>query len=103
MSVTLNANGDVCAIQKAGGQGVIQSVVMQCLRIASVKAGDITSKIKTVVSIWYLRLNFKCLWYLSCANTSLWCCTRVDMTWVWYLLGTLTKMNREIQDNYNDF
>ncbi|XP_004240124.2 exosome complex component RRP45A [Solanum lycopersicum] len=49
MSVTLNANGDVCAIQKAGGHGVLQSVVMQCLRIASVKAGDITSKIKTVV------------------------------------------------------
>ncbi|XP_059315301.1 exosome complex component RRP45A-like isoform X1 [Lycium ferocissimum] len=49
MSVTLNANGDVCAIQKAGGQGVMQSVVMQCLRIASVKAGDITSKIKTTV------------------------------------------------------
>ncbi|XP_060216060.1 exosome complex component RRP45A-like [Lycium barbarum] len=49
MSVTLNANGDVCAIQKAGRQGVMQSVVMQCLRIASVKAGDITSKIKTTV------------------------------------------------------
>ncbi|KAF3668922.1 Protein RRP45A [Capsicum annuum] len=49
MSVTLNANGDVCAIQKAGGHGVMQGVVMQCLRIASVKAGDITSKIKTVV------------------------------------------------------
>ncbi|KAJ8551342.1 hypothetical protein K7X08_000712 [Anisodus acutangulus] len=49
MSVTLNANGEVCAVQKAGGQGVMQSVVMQCLRIASVKAGDITSKIKTAV------------------------------------------------------
>lgn len=51
MSVTLNANGDVYAIQKAGGHGVMQGVVMQCLRIASVKTGDITSKIKTVVSI----------------------------------------------------
>ncbi|KAJ8543821.1 hypothetical protein K7X08_025439 [Anisodus acutangulus] len=48
MSVTLNSNGEVCAVQKAG-QGVMQSVVMQCLRIASVKAGDVTSKIKTAV------------------------------------------------------
>lgn len=52
MSVTLNTNGEVCAFQKPGGQGTMQSVVMQCLRIASVKAGDITSKIKTAVSIW---------------------------------------------------
>ncbi|XP_009610301.1 exosome complex component RRP45A-like isoform X2 [Nicotiana tomentosiformis] len=49
MSVTLNTNGEVCAFQKPGGQGTMQSVVMQCLRIASVKAGDITSKIKTAV------------------------------------------------------
>ncbi|XP_024962422.1 exosome complex component RRP45B-like isoform X3 [Cynara cardunculus var. scolymus] len=49
MTATLNTNGDVCAIQKAGGEGVLQSVIMQCLRIASVKAGDITSKIKSAV------------------------------------------------------
>lgn len=49
MTVTLNTNGDVCAIQKAGGDGVLQSVIMQCLRIASVKAGDMTSKIKNAV------------------------------------------------------
>lgn len=49
MTATLNTNGDVCAIQKAGGEGVMQSVVMQCLRIASVKAGDITTKIKNAV------------------------------------------------------
>ncbi|XP_019246973.1 PREDICTED: exosome complex component RRP45A-like isoform X2 [Nicotiana attenuata] len=49
MSITLNTNGEVCAFQKPGGQGTMQSVVMQCLRIASVKAGDITSKIKTAV------------------------------------------------------
>ncbi|XP_068663758.1 LOW QUALITY PROTEIN: exosome complex component RRP45B-like [Aristolochia californica] len=35
--VTMNSNGDVCAIQKAGGEGVLQSVVMQCLRISAVK------------------------------------------------------------------
>ncbi|XP_059665326.1 exosome complex component RRP45A isoform X2 [Cornus florida] len=49
MTATLNSNGEVCAIQKAGGAGVMQSVIMQCLRIASVKAADITSKIKNAV------------------------------------------------------
>ncbi|XP_074373275.1 exosome complex component RRP45A-like isoform X2 [Apium graveolens] len=49
MTVTLNTNGDVCAIQKAGGDGVLPSVIMQCLRIASVKAGDMSSKIKNAV------------------------------------------------------
>lgn len=50
MTATINSNGDVCAIQKAGGEGVVSSVIMQCLRIASVKAADITSKIKNAVS-----------------------------------------------------
>ena len=50
MTATLNANCDVCAIQKAGGEGVLQSVIMHCLRIASVKAGDITENIKKAVS-----------------------------------------------------
>ncbi|KAF8412754.1 hypothetical protein HHK36_000724 [Tetracentron sinense] len=45
MTATLNTNGDVCAVQKAGGEGVI----MQCLRIASVKATDIRSKINSAV------------------------------------------------------
>lgn len=49
MTATLNTNGDVCAIQKSGGVGVMQSVIMQCLRIAFVKAADITTKIKKAV------------------------------------------------------
>ncbi|XP_066321766.1 exosome complex component RRP45A-like isoform X1 [Miscanthus floridulus] len=49
MTATVNSNGDVCAIQKAGGEGVMSSVIMQCLRIALVKAADITSKIKKAV------------------------------------------------------
>ncbi|CAM0945707.1 unnamed protein product [Alopecurus aequalis] len=49
MTATINSNGDVCSIQKAGGEGVMSSVIMQCLRIASVKAADITSKIKSNV------------------------------------------------------
>ncbi|GAB2229243.1 hypothetical protein Droror1_Dr00023381 [Drosera rotundifolia] len=52
MTVTVNANGDVCAIQKAGGVGIIHSTVMQCLRLASVKALDMTSKIKTAVKAY---------------------------------------------------
>lgn len=59
MTVTLNTNGDVCAIQKAGGDGILQSVIMQCLRIASVKAGDISSKIKNAVSSWTITLYVK--------------------------------------------
>ncbi|KAK6144060.1 hypothetical protein DH2020_020880 [Rehmannia glutinosa] len=51
LTATLNTNGDVCAIQKAGGEGVMQSVIMQCLRIASVKAADITDKIKKAVGL----------------------------------------------------
>uniref|UniRef100_A0A6V7QXP0 Protein ECERIFERUM 7 n=1 Tax=Ananas comosus var. bracteatus TaxID=296719 RepID=A0A6V7QXP0_ANACO len=52
MTATINSNGDVCAIQKAGGEGVVSSVIMQCLRIASVKAADITSKIKNAVDAY---------------------------------------------------
>ncbi|XP_008777152.2 exosome complex component RRP45A-like [Phoenix dactylifera] len=52
MTATLNSNGDVCAVQKAGGEGVMSSVIMQCLRIASVKAADITSKIKDAVDAY---------------------------------------------------
>jgi exosome complex component RRP45 len=50
LTATINSNGDVCAIQKAGGEGVMSSVIMQCLRIATVKAADATSKISTVVN-----------------------------------------------------
>ncbi|ONK77481.1 uncharacterized protein A4U43_C02F6980 [Asparagus officinalis] len=52
MTATLNSNGDICAVQKGGGEGVISSVVMQCLRIASIKAADITSKIKNAVDAY---------------------------------------------------
>ena len=50
MTAIVNSNGDVCAIQKAGGEGLMSSVTMQCLRIAWVKAANITSKIKKAVS-----------------------------------------------------
>ncbi|XP_047978280.1 exosome complex component RRP45A-like [Salvia hispanica] len=59
LTATLNTNGDVCAIQKAGGEGVLQSVVMQCLRIASVKAADITGKIKKAVELYKTSRDLK--------------------------------------------
>ncbi|KAK7406029.1 hypothetical protein VNO78_07644 [Psophocarpus tetragonolobus] len=49
MTATLNSNGDVCAIQKAGGEAVSQSVIMHCLKLAHVKATDITTKIRDAV------------------------------------------------------
>ncbi|CAL9134415.1 unnamed protein product [Musa textilis] len=52
MTATVNSNGDVCAVQKAGGEGVTPNMIMQCLRIASVKAADITSKIKNAVETY---------------------------------------------------
>ncbi|MFS8005212.1 putative ribosomal protein S5 domain 2-type [Helianthus anomalus] len=59
MTATLNINGDVCAIQKAGGDAVSQTVIMQCLRIASVKAGDITSKIKDAVESYNTQRSLR--------------------------------------------
>jgi len=50
LTATINASGDICALQKGGGIGIKQSVVMQCLRVAAVKAADIASKIMTAVS-----------------------------------------------------
>lgn len=50
MTVTMNSNGDVCAIQKAGGDGILSSDVVRCLRIASLKAAEMTTKIKEAVS-----------------------------------------------------
>ena len=59
MTATLNANGDVCAIQKPGGEGVLQSVIMQCLRLASRMASDITKKIKDAVSFCCSKQSFE--------------------------------------------
>ncbi|EPS73851.1 hypothetical protein M569_00914 [Genlisea aurea] len=59
LTATLNTNGDICAIQKAGGTGVIQSVIMQCLRIASVKVADITDKIKKAVESHDVKRGLK--------------------------------------------
>lgn len=52
ITTTLNSNGDVCAVQKAGGCGVSSNVILECLRLASLKAKDITTKIKSAVDAY---------------------------------------------------
>ena len=52
MTTTVNANGDICAIQKAGGEGVPQRVIMQCLQLATAKAAGITKQIKEAVRMF---------------------------------------------------
>lgn len=49
MTITMNTHGDVCAVQKGGGVGISQSEIMRCFRVASMKAADITAKLKECV------------------------------------------------------
>lgn len=65
MTATLNSNGDVCAIQKPGGESVSHSVIMHCLKLAHVKATDITTKIRDAVSSLFLPAIAAPV-YLSC-------------------------------------
>lgn len=50
ITVTMNSNGEVCNIQKAGGEGILPTAIMQCLRIASTKAAEFSAQIETSVS-----------------------------------------------------
>ncbi|KAF3337710.1 protein RRP45A-like protein [Carex littledalei] len=59
MTVTMNSNGDVCAIQKAGGDGILSSDVVRCLRIASLKAAEMTTKIKEAVETYNAEVALK--------------------------------------------
>ncbi|XP_010536100.1 PREDICTED: exosome complex component RRP45A-like isoform X2 [Tarenaya hassleriana] len=52
MTVTVNANGDICAIQKPGEEGVSQSVILHCLRLASSRAAATTKTIKEAVETY---------------------------------------------------
>lgn len=49
MTLIVNANGDICAIQKAGGEGILQSVIIHCLRLATARAAATTKMIKDAV------------------------------------------------------
>ncbi|KAE8735524.1 Protein ECERIFERUM 7 [Hibiscus syriacus] len=55
MTMTVNANGDICAIQKGGGEGVPQRVIMKCLQLATSKAASITKQIKDAVEAFTER------------------------------------------------
>ncbi|MBA0800471.1 hypothetical protein Gohar_010900, partial [Gossypium harknessii] len=52
MTTTVNANGDICAIQKSGGEGVPRRVIMQCLQLATSKAASISKQIKDAVEVF---------------------------------------------------
>ncbi|CAI9112979.1 OLC1v1013495C1 [Oldenlandia corymbosa var. corymbosa] len=52
LTATLNANGDICAIQKAGGDGVEPNEIIRCIRIAEGNAKRFTDKIKEAVALY---------------------------------------------------
>ena len=64
MTITMNTHGDVCAVQKGGGVGISQSEIMRCFRVASMKAADITAKLKECVSEFLFPFNFLFMWIL---------------------------------------
>lgn len=78
MTVTVNANGDICAIQKPGEEGVNQSVVLHCLRLASSRAAATTKIIREAVRFHYperfpfgsisfdLKIRFCCALFSWC-------------------------------------
>ncbi|BBM97158.1 exosome complex component RRP45 [Marchantia polymorpha subsp. ruderalis] len=49
LTVTVNSQGDVCAIQKGGGVGVRSSEIIRCIRIALSKAVEVTNQLKKAV------------------------------------------------------
>ncbi|XP_010413551.1 PREDICTED: exosome complex component RRP45B-like [Camelina sativa] len=52
MTVTVNANGDICAIQKPGEEGVSHSVILHCMRLASSRAAATTKIIREEVEAY---------------------------------------------------
>ncbi|KAL2650115.1 hypothetical protein R1flu_018243 [Riccia fluitans] len=49
LTVIVNSQGDICAIQKGGGVGVRHSEIMRCIRIASSKAVEVTNQLKKAI------------------------------------------------------
>ncbi|KAI5077154.1 hypothetical protein GOP47_0006978 [Adiantum capillus-veneris] len=49
LTIILDINGDICAIQKAGGVGVSSCDILHCLRIASTKVAEVTSSLRKAV------------------------------------------------------
>ncbi|KAG0610823.1 hypothetical protein M758_7G094400 [Ceratodon purpureus] len=51
ITITINSQGEICAVQKGGGVGVSASELMRCIRIASSKAQSITETLKKAVEV----------------------------------------------------
>ena len=49
MTITMNSQEELCAIQKGGSIPIDVSTVMQCIRIASVKVHEITETIRNAL------------------------------------------------------
>ncbi|EOA26168.1 hypothetical protein CARUB_v10019606mg, partial [Capsella rubella] len=59
MTVTVNANGDICAIQKPGEEGLSQSVILHCMRLASSRAAATTKIIRKEVEAYNREKSLK--------------------------------------------
>lgn len=46
LTLTLNTFGEICAIQKGGGEGVREGEILRCLRIAKAKVVELTKILK---------------------------------------------------------
>ncbi|MCO5605280.1 hypothetical protein L7F22_059462 [Adiantum nelumboides] len=49
LTIILNVDGDICAIQKAGGIGVNSCDILHCLQNASTKIAEVTSSLRKAV------------------------------------------------------
>eukprot|EP01116_Phalansterium_solitarium_P024287 TRINITY_DN8866_c0_g1_i1.p1 TRINITY_DN8866_c0_g1~~TRINITY_DN8866_c0_g1_i1.p1 ORF type:complete len:390 (-),score=153.13 TRINITY_DN8866_c0_g1_i1:8-1177(-) len=49
MTLTINAHMEMCAIQKAGGTAVTTALLMQCARIAAVKADELNELLQAAL------------------------------------------------------
>ncbi|XP_078434769.1 exosome complex component RRP45A-like isoform X2 [Wolffia australiana] len=49
ITVTVNSNCEICAIQKAGGEGIPPSVITHCLKVACSKAAELSAQIENSV------------------------------------------------------
>ncbi|MCO5570591.1 hypothetical protein L7F22_024316 [Adiantum nelumboides] len=49
LTIILNVDGDICAIQKAGGIGVSSCDILHCLQNASTKIAEVTSSLRKAV------------------------------------------------------
>ena len=59
ITMTMNSNGELCAVQKAGGEGILPHVISQCLRIASAKATEFCTQIEKSVSSYIIGIFYR--------------------------------------------